>query len=190
VLKYFSDFYEGNDKIKHQLLREIESGELEAKNYRREFKLLAITADYYFKESKFKVVPTNTKPHLNWTNWQAVSRLLSRVLESDVEISKNERYFAQDLYNLLDKKKLRGFQGFRGVPAMAGRLREYSSVFFDSAKAKFRGDFIGFVASLHFENKILPCAETIFFSRRKRLFNELLKLNRLNPVENTVFFGR
>lgn len=188
--KYFSDFYEGNEKIKHQLLREIKGGELEARNYRKEFKLLAITADYYFKENKFKVVPANTKPHFKWTNWQAVSALLSRVLESDTEISRNEKYFAQDLYKLLDKKNLRGFQEFRGVPARAGCLREYSSVFFESAKAKFCGGFIGFVGSLSFENKILPHAETIFFSKGKRLFNGLLKLNCLNPVENTIFFGR
>lgn len=188
--KHFSDFNRGDDIAKHQLLREIESGELEAKNYGKKFKLITITADYYYKKNKFTMVPRNIKPHFKWTNWQTVAAFLSSVLESDAEISDNERCFAQDLYKLLDKKNLRDFQEFRGVLARVGSLREYSCVFFESARAEFRGDFIGFVGSLSFENKIVPNAETIFFCKRKRLFDGLLKLIHLNPVENTIFFGR
>ncbi|GAH35154.1 unnamed protein product, partial [marine sediment metagenome] len=91
--KYFSDFAED------QIQREIRGGEIEAKNYGKDFKLIAITADYYYKEDKFRVlIPLDFIPHFKWTNWQQVSAFLYSVLENRKNIKKQERDFALDLY--------------------------------------------------------------------------------------------
>jgi len=55
--KYFSEFSAGAKKDENQLLREIRNGKLDAKNYNKEFYLIAITADYYYKKEKFEVIP-------------------------------------------------------------------------------------------------------------------------------------
>ena len=57
--KYFSEFSSGTEKNESQLLRELKNGKLEAKNYNKEYKLIAITADYYYKKDKFEVIPQN-----------------------------------------------------------------------------------------------------------------------------------
>ena len=43
--KYFSEFSAGTEKDEHQLLRELKNGKLDAKNYDKEFNLIAITAN-------------------------------------------------------------------------------------------------------------------------------------------------
>jgi len=102
--KYFSGFAEETKKTKVQLLREIHGGKLEAKNYGKDFWLIAITADHYYKEHKFKIIPPEFIHRFKWTNWQSVSSFLYNVLESNRNMKKQQRDFALDLYNLLDKK--------------------------------------------------------------------------------------
>ena len=162
--KYFSGFAEETEKTKAQLLREIGGGKLEAKNWGKGFWLIAITADHYYKEDKFKIVPPEFIPHFKWTNWQSVSSFLYDVLESNRNLRKQERDFTLDLYNLLDKKNLRDFQGLNYLQNMSTSLKSYASVFFETRTAKFRGDFIGFMQSLSFEKKIMPPKKAIFFS--------------------------
>ncbi len=186
--KYFSGFAEGTKKTKAQLLREIDGGKLEAKNYGKDFRLIAITADHYYKEDKFEIIPSDFVPHFKWSNWQYVSSFLYNILESNRNIKKQERYFALDLYNLLDKKNLRDFQGLNSLYNVSAFLKSYASVFFEVITAKFRGDFIGFMQSLSFEKKITPLKKTIFLSDQKKIFIPLLQLGKLKYTEIPIFY--
>lgn len=186
--KYFSGFAEETKKTKAQLLREIEGGKLEAKNYGKDFRLIAITADHYYKEYKFEIIPSDFIPRFKWSNWQSVSSFLYNILESSRNIKKQERDFALDLYNLLDKKNLRDFQGLNSLYNVSAFLKRYASVFFEARTAKFRGDFIGFMQSLPFEKKISLLKKTIFLSDRKKIFKPLLQLGKLKYIETPIFY--
>lgn len=185
--KYFSEFSEGTKRIEHQLLRELKNGKLEAKNYDKEFKLIAITADYYYKEEKFKVIikKERSKSIFKWTNWQSVSSFLDTILTSNPNIKGPERDFCLDLYNLLDKKHLRSFQS---ITYYGPLLKDYSSIFFNAKTAKLRGDFIGFIDSLSLAKGLKPVGKTVFFSSTKRIFKSLSKLEKLKKVKSPIFF--
>jgi len=186
--KYFSDFGGETDKTEAQLIREIKGGKLDAKNYGKDFILIAITADSYYKDYKFRVIPKNFRPHFVWTNWQKVTWFLTNILKSDKKITKQERDFALDLYNLLDKKNLRKFQSFDILSLVKQYLKPHDSVFFEAKTAKFRGDFIGFLNSLLFDKKILMMRKTIFLTIQKKIFTRLLQSGRLKYSEDTIFF--
>jgi len=183
--KYFSEFSAGTEKDEPQLLRELKNGKLDAKNYDKEFNLIAITADYYYKKDKFKVIPQKFCPHFKWTNWQLVSSFLDNILSSNPNIKGAERDFCLDLYNLLDKKHLRGFQS---ITYNGPLLKDYSSIFFNAKTAKLRGDFIGFIEGLSLAKGLKPVGKTVFFSSTKRIFKSLSKLEKLNKVKNPIFF--
>lgn len=187
--KYFSGFAEESKKTKAQLLREIKGGKIEARNYGKDFRLIAITADHYYKENKFKIIPSDFIPHFKWTNWQSVSSFLYNILESSRDIKKQERDFALDLYNLLDKKHLRDFQGLNSLYNISTTfLKSRAFVFFEARTAKFRGDFIGFIHSLSFDKKIKPLGKAVFLSGQKKIFTPLLQLGKLKYVETPVFY--
>ena len=183
--KYFSEFSEGKEKSASQLLREIKNGKLEAKNYNKKFKLIAITADYFFKKYKFKVILPDFQAHFKWTNWQLVSSFLDNILSSNPNIKGSERDFCLDLYNLLDKKHLRSFQN---ITYNGSLLKDYSSIFFNAKTAKLRGDFIGFVESLSLDKRLEPVRKAVFFSSTKRIFKSLSKLEKLKKVKSPIFF--
>lgn len=187
--KYLSGFGEETKKTKAQLLREIQGGKLEANNYGKNFKLIVITADHYCKENKFKIIPSDFVPHFKWTNWQSVASFLYNILESSRDIKKQERDFASDLYNLLDKKNLRDFQGLDAFYNISICLKSYASIFFEPRTAKFRGGFIGFIHSLSFDKKITPLKKTVFLSSgQKKMFTPLSQLGKLKYVEIPIFY--
>lgn len=186
--KYFSGFAEETKKTKAQLLREIHGGKLEAKNYGKDFWLIAITADYYYKEHKFKIISPEFIHRFKWTNWQSVSSFLYNVLESNRNMKKQQRDFALDLYNLLDKKNLRDFQGLNYLYNVSASLKSYVSIFFEIRTAKFRGAFIGFMQSLLFEKKITPVKKTIFLTNQKKIFMPLLQLGKLKYIDPPIFY--
>lgn len=183
--KYFSGFSEGAKKDEHQLLRELNNGKLEAENYDKEFNLIAITADYYYKKDKFKEIPQKFHLHFKWTNWQLVSSFLDNILSNNPNIKGSERDFSQDLYNLLDKKYLRSFQS---ITYNGPLLKDYRSIFFDAKTAKLRGGFIGFIDSLSLAKGLKPVGKTVFFSSTKRIFKSLSKLEKLKKVISPIFF--
>ena len=194
--KYFSDFGGETDKTKAQLIREIEGGELDAKNYGKDFVLIAITADSYYKDYKFEVIPSDFIPYFKWTNWQKVSWFLTNILESDKKITKQERDFALDLYNLLDKKNLRKFQSFDILFLTNPYLKPHASIFFEAKTAQFRGGFIGFVNSLLFDKKIAPDGKTVIFFEAKTarfrggfigFMNSLLFDKKILMMRKTIF---
>lgn len=186
--KYFSGFAQGTKKNKAQLLREIDGGELDAKNYGKNFNLIAITADHYYKEDKFQVIPPDFISNFKWTNWQSVTSFLGNILGSSIDIEKQQRDFALDLYNLLDKKNLRDFQGLDAFCNISYFPKSYAFIFFEAKTAKFRGDFIGFTQSLSSSSKIRTLSKTIFLCPRNKLFKPLMQLRKLKHTEVPIFY--
>lgn len=183
--KYFSGFRKKTETTDDQLKREIKGGQLDAFSYGKEFYLIAITADYYYKKDKFEVIPQKFRPHFKWTSWQSVSSFIDNILSSNLNINGPKRDFGLDLYNLLDKKHLRSFQS---ITYNGPLLKDYKSIFFDAKTAKLRGDFIGFVESLSLTKGLKPVGKTVFFSSTRRVFKSLLKLEKLKQVKSPIFF--
>lgn len=189
--KYFSDFSGETAKTDAQLTREIEGGRLEAASLNKNFNLIAITADHYFKGDKFKIIPPDLLCHFKWTNWQTVSSFLYNILESKINLKKEERDFATDLYNLLDKKKLRDYQGLESFANISAFLKNCPRVFFEAKTAKFRGDFIGFLDGLSSDKKICLPKKEIFLRRRKMIFSSLLsQAGKLKCIDTLIFLRR
>jgi hypothetical protein len=186
--KYFSGFGQEIGETKHQLIREIEGGILEAGNLGKTFKLIAVTADYHFDFVKYKDIPAKVRLRFKWTNWQQIALLIYEILESDVELSTEVRSFAEDLYALLLKKNLRTYAGMN-VLARVGQLSDSpDSVFFEASTAKYRGDFIGFMASLSVEEDIAMIPKQIFFNPSITLFQSLVQVPSLKPSPSPLFF--
>ena len=186
--KYFSEFGGETEKSEAQLIREINGGKLDAKNYNKTFKLIAITADHYYKENRFDVIPSEFRAHFKWTNWQSVAAFLKNILQTRAGIRQQEHHFALDLYSLLDKKNLRGFQGLDILQDTIPHLKPYESLFFEAKTAKFRGAFIGFRESLLFDKKIAPVKGTIFLNGERRFFTHMLQSSSLKHAENIIFY--
>jgi len=183
--KYYSGFGKKTETTGGQLKREFEGGLLESYSYGKEFYLIAITADYYFKKEKFKVILAEFESSFKWTNWQYIASFLDNILSSNPNIKGSEWDFCQDLYRLLDKKNLRSFQN---ITYNGPLLEDYSSIFFDAKTAKLRGDFIGFIDSLSLAKGLKSVRETVFFSSTKRIFKSLSKLEKLKQVKSPIFF--
>lgn len=186
--KYRSAFSGGTQKSKAQIIREIEGGVLEATNYRKIFKYVAITGDYYYKEDKFKLIPSEYVPHFIWTNWQYVASFLNNILENDTRISTQEREFAYDLYRLLDKKCLRDFHGVLSILKKELQLIEHQYIFFEARTAKYRGDFLGFINSLSLDQHFEAVGKAIFFKPIKEGFSSLSHFNKLMVSKQQIFF--
>ena len=183
--KYFSDFDPGNADRKHQLIREIEGGSLEAKRLNKIFILIVLTTDSYLKKEKYKVIPKEFNDCLKPTNWQKVTEFLDKTI--NVVSNKREKDFAVDLYNLLNRKKLRGFKGYTHLGTLMIKDKYYPLVFFESKTATFRGDFFGFIQSLSFEKKLHPHT-IVFLNQEKELFT--LPAKPINAYEQTLFYNR
>lgn len=165
--KYFSGFSEGTEVTDAQILREIEGGQRESDASNQEFKLIAITADPYYKDIKFEVIPSDTRTKFQWTNWQGIARFIDSILETNKNLRVEAIAFATDLSRLLNQKNLRGFQGW-GSPLVANvSLRSSPSVFFEARTARFRGDFLGFPQSLWPEKEMTPPRDTVFLNNKK-----------------------
>jgi hypothetical protein len=168
--KYFSDFGQETEVIRGQLIREIEGGILDSGNYQKEFKLIAITADHYYKPWRFNAIPEDLSRHLKWTNWQSVSHLLYDALDYGWVMRPEDLDFARDLYSLLDRKNLRKFLGSHILHRKIFRCAQEGSVFFEAKSARYRGSFIGFLASLSDSRKLQPADQAVFYGSHKTFF--------------------
>jgi hypothetical protein len=186
--KYYSGFGQETITTGHQLVREIEGGEYEAGNLDKQFQLVIITADYHFDFVKYKDIPADVRLRFKWINWQQIALLIYEILESGVELSTEVRSFAEDLYALLLKKNLRTYAGIN-VLARVGQLSDCpNSVFFEASTAKYRGDFIGFMASLSVEEGIAMIPRQIFFNPSIALFQSLTQVPSPKPSPSPLFF--
>ena len=165
--KYFSGFDEGTEDTVAQLIREIKGGRLEADASSQEFKLIAITADHYYKDVKFAVIRLRFRPEFQWTNWQGVAQFIESILESNENLRGEEIAFATDLYRLLDKKNLRGFNGWESPKVANVSLGSSPSVFFEARTARFRGAFFGFPQSLLSDESMTSSGKTVFLNSQK-----------------------
>ncbi len=180
--KYFSDFGKETCDHKSQLIREIEGGLLESKALGKEFILVAITADYYYVKEKYLEIMTKQFCDVKWINWQSVSSMLLRLIETE-GLKLPNYFFAVDLYNLLVKKDLRTFRSFLEVKGVFSLLNR-DEIFFSAKTARYRGNFIGFLSipeGLHYVNKV---DKHIFF--RRTYFS---KLACDIKIPNILFYG-
>ncbi|MCL4417806.1 MAG: hypothetical protein M1371_10245 [Actinobacteria bacterium] len=183
-VKYYSNFGKGSSESEDQLKREIKGGLGEATNLGKEFVLIAVTADYYYRESKFKDIPPKYRQFLKWLNWQTICEVIMSLLDKCGN-RLPDLLFAQDLYSLFEKKNLRCFQTFN-------RLADYDlkeakeNIFFSFYTANYRGDFVGFSNVLSKINKIMKFGNSIFYSR---IYFNNLSCDKFVPLSK-IFFER
>jgi len=120
-----------------------------------------------------------------WINWQAVSTILLDVLEQDQEQAPNYLY-AVDLYQLLDKKKLRGFLPFTRLMHIYNAELPPNIIFFSAQTSAFRGDFIGFETILSVLPRIDNVPKSIFYSVSN--FTDLPIVD-VDQVDHIFFWG-
>lgn len=187
--KYFSDFAEGTQKTEAQLIREVNNGINDAKNYGKLFSLIAITADSYEKEERMSTLPVELRAYCVWTNWQTVAGFLYKTIQSNPAIKQEESEFAIDLYNLLDRKHLRSFQGPDILNIDKIHYKTLPYIFLDAKTAKFRGDFIGFNESLGQDNKLTVTYRFIFLDKTRELFQYHKQLSKnLHSMTGPIFY--
>ena len=160
--KYFSDFGAETLTATQQLIREATEGPKDAKNIGKIFYLVAVTADYCFKPDKFNIIK-NFKINFKWMNWQTVAELILNLIEKEQE-KLPDLLFANDLYKLLDKKKLRAFRSFK-IFANIFISRPSDNLFFYSEISKSTGYFTGFLKELSDFPIIEVAPEYIFFNK-------------------------
>jgi len=158
--KYKSDFGKETKLLKEQIVRELEGGRNEAQNRNKDFRFVAITADYNEPKEKFEELKKNCK--FRWINWHFITLFLERILERE----DREQLIVRDLYDLLKKKGLRKFNGFLDVSLLYPiESRDY--LYFNYRSAKFRGNFIGYSnAFLGWDRKIRSINTNIFWGAK------------------------
>ncbi len=188
--KYFSDFAEETQKTKAQLVRGVHNGLQQARINDKIFVLVAITADSYEKPERLQTLPGELQSYCKWTNWQTIAKFLQRTADRRQPISVEDRLFALDLYELLDRKKLRSFNGLDELFKNVEIINACDEVFFNARTAKFRGDFIGFVESLSFSKPLSVSPSYIFLDQSKQLFRntDYPIMNESKNIE--IFFRR
>lgn len=159
--KHLSSFGEATPERKGQIHRELEGGENEATSLGKNFRYIAITSHYNKPIQLFQDVPADRHQVLTWTNWQFVAKFLLEILER--ETSPPDISFATDLYNLLDKKKLRSFLSFDRLVSSVAPPQQ--TLFFSAKTARFRGAFIGFTSALENSIHLSPVPRRLFYQR-------------------------
>jgi hypothetical protein len=188
--KYHSGFGQETVFKKHQLEREIEGGTLEAENLNKIFKILLVTADYFFKPEFNQDIPPYLYKKLNWINWQKIAFLIFGILDQNPEINPETRLFAEDLYNLLLKKNLRNFEGMRVLDKVGKLSKVNKSIFFQANTASYRGDFLGFLPAMQTFTHLNPSPNILFFHRQKQYFEYSEKMNhKIHMIKKNLFYN-
>lgn len=189
--KYLSGFGEEMETIKHQLVREIEGGMRDAKNQGKEFRLIAITAHYYYHPDLFFGVPDRFKDKLIWVNWQRIALLISLILHRQANLSSEVIQFAEDLYTLLVRKRLRNFEGVNVLCNQSTNLHPIGSVFFQAETAKYRGDYLGFTNAITIISKLQPIRGNLFIDDSRSLFINLIDVDQnIQNIGENIFLER
>ncbi len=160
--KYFSPVAEENNCKAGQLVREFKQGISEAKNLGLAFRLVAITADSCSPDEILSDIPAIYRSSVDWVNWQTLAGILLNTLEEDGE-NASDQLFSEDLYDLLDRKHLRGFLSFNRLEGKH-QSRAKDTLFFSAATATHRGGFIGFLNSLSTAATVHPSPPACFLS--------------------------
>jgi hypothetical protein len=160
--KYFSGVGEENGNPAGQLIREFEAGAMEARNRAKSFRLLLLTDDATRPSSLLAQMPERFLGKVSWTNWQAIAQMIFKVIESSGATAPDYE-FANDLYELLDFKHLRGFRTFEQNGCIPPH-RTDEQIFFAAETASFRGAFIGFAPVLSTLAAVSESAPEIYYS--------------------------
>jgi len=176
--KLYSDFSPKTSTIASQIEREISMGKMTAENLNKEFIYIALTAEYYKKKGEYLKYKTNEFLFV-WTNWQFISSFIEKKLESE-NLHQN-RNFANDLFSLLVKKKLRSFDGLTKI-RIKNEIELNDTIFYNLNTSKFKGEFTGFIENLQDFEKITTYSN-IF---HKSFFRSLNKIETINS--QTVFY--
>lgn len=184
--KYRSGFGVESSDTEAQLKREMNGGLRVSNEMGKELILVAITADSTFKKwGKGVQSDVINSPCFKWLNWQTVAKVLVELLEKQCEPIDNQS-FASDLLELLDKKKLRGFQSFERLQYEHSSM---SRIFFSYETAIFRGKFIGFKALSNKYSEYIPSGPCAFYN--KLYFSWLKKASPVNSlVANYIFYNK
>lgn len=164
--KLYSSFSPETMFKKHQLVREFEGGALEALSLDKEFRIIAITADYS-RPINLDIVPSQYLGWLVWTNWQGIAVLIYQILEKETHLTEETRSFASDLYQLLVKKRLRNFEGTRVLGQTKRLVQANRTVFFEAKTSTYRGDFIGFLNAFEKASLFYPHLLPLFFHQKR-----------------------
>ena len=177
--KFYSDFSPETTTIASQIEREISMGKMTADNINKEFIYIVITAEYY-KDRKKYLEYENRDFKFIWTNWQFISSFIDRKLES--ENLQQNREFANDLFSLLVKKRLRSFEGITNIK-IQNEIELSDNIFYNVNTSKFKGEFSGFAMNLQGFEKII-LYQKIY---QKAFFTSLNKFHEFN--NQTVFYN-
>jgi hypothetical protein len=164
--KYFSDVTEEKDNPAGQLIREFETGSMEAHNRSKSFRLVLLTDEATRPSRLLARMPARFHNHVSWTNWQAIAQMISKVIESSGATAPDYE-FANDLYELLDYKHLRGFRSFDQTGCIQPHPQN-EQIFFAAETASFRGAFIGFSPALSILAAVPEPTPEIFYSTETR----------------------
>jgi hypothetical protein len=160
--KFFSDVTKEKGNPAGQIIREFETGSMEAYNLSKSFRLLLLTDDSTRPSRLLAQMPARFHNQVSWTNWQAIAQIISKVIESSVTPVPDYE-FASDLFEFLDHKHLRGFRSFTQTGWVQSHPKN-APIFFAAETASFRGAFIGFAPSLSILAAVSEPKPEIFYS--------------------------
>ena len=175
--KLYSDFSPETTTVASQIEREISMGKMTSENINKEFIYVAITDEYYKDRKKYLEYEKRDFKFI-WTNWQFISRFIDERLES--ESIKQNREFANDLFSLLVKKRLRSFEGLTNIE-IKNKFGLDNAIFYNLNTSKFKGEFTGFIENLQDFEEIKKYSK-IF---QKSFFNTL---NNIETNTNQIIF--
>ena len=185
--KFSSGFGKSTDLIKHQLIREIEGGKLEAQNLNKEFHIIAVTA-HYTKYHFYYDNPEFSNYEIFWLNWHRIALLIYGTLSKSKSLDLETICFAEDLYKLLAKKKLRSYAGVEILEDINNIALSPKQLFFNAATAQYRGDFLGFMDALREFPIMLKVSKFVFFFSKATFF-KFDSDNLMSNKSKTIFFG-
>ena len=129
----------------HQLVREIEGGNVEAERMGKKLRVITVTANYSEKSDLLKDIPKKYRKSIIWINWQKIAFFLYQQIETNLSLSNENRLFANDLYELLVRKKLRNYEGTSALILSFKAIgTDVGEVFFGARSSNYRSKFIGF----------------------------------------------
>lgn len=189
--KYHSGFGKETQDKKHQVVREIIGGKTEAKNLGKSFKIVAVTAHYSDKLEFRQAIPKENLKDLIWINWQSIALMVYQLVEKNPSLPAETRLFANDLYELLVRKKLRNFEGLKVLSILPKALQpKIGNIYFEAKTASYRGAFLGFTTTLPDPGLPRLSSTTLFLNPKKNFFEKLKRDgNSIHPTE-TIFFKR
>ena len=189
--KYHSGFGQKTQNREHQLVREIEGGIDESKRLGKKFRIIVVTANYFESSELLKDVPNQYRKSIVWINWQKIAFFLYQQIETNPSLSSENRLFANDLYELLVRKKLRNYEGSSALMMSFKALNANTGdIFFGARSSNYRGKFIGFMNSLPIVPLVKLSANDVFFRSQGKYFDTLLSDELMPLLPDTIFFRR